>query len=197
MDASVEPLFKAYVQAPSAEGYARLREAVIQRPGYDPYGVHFFRARELLDKGDAAAAADYLKEHLDDLLLNPGTYLLLAVALGRTGRQEEARAFGAMAGLLVRPILDSGDGTRERPYVVNYIADEYDVLRSLGKEVRMQALKQGEGAVYDYFSCQDATELWFDITTPFGQIHKGLGVLAQEAPAPRPRRWWQRKGSEA
>ncbi len=64
----------------------------------------------------------------------------------------------------VAHILSTGDGSFERPYVVNSVAEEYLVLKYHGKTPLIQALMESS---LDRITCKDGTTYYFDIQSFF------------------------------
>ena len=63
---------------------------------------------------------------------------------------------------LVGYILATGDGSRERPYKVKSIKEEYDVLKYFEKELSMQGFLPNESL--DQMICKDGTVFYFDLS---------------------------------
>ena len=69
----------------------------------------------------------------------------------------------------IKSILDTGDGSRERPYVVSSTTEEYLVLEHFNKTLMMQALVDIDGKRMDRMVCEDGTAYYFDISASFGR----------------------------
>ena len=65
---------------------------------------------------------------------------------------------------LTNSILDTGDGSRERPYVVSSIKEEYLILEHFNKTRTIQGLMHIDGKAMDYIGCEDGTTYYFDIS---------------------------------
>ena len=63
---------------------------------------------------------------------------------------------------LVRSILATGDGSREHPYKVKSVKEEYDVLTYFEKKISMQGFLPTESM--DQMVCKDGTIFHFDIS---------------------------------
>lgn len=70
---------------------------------------------------------------------------------------------------LIKSILASGDGSQERPYIVNSVDEEYLILDHLNKSLQMQSLTGVSGKPMDLMECADGTSIYFDISTFFGK----------------------------
>ena len=111
---------------------------------------------------------------MPNLLLSPRAHLCAAMIAESEGDEERRRMEGAVAYACVQGILSTGDGTKQRPYVVTRTSDEYDVLQFLGKELESQSLLEEEDRHYDQLRCKDGSEMWFDVTDPLGRLGNQL-----------------------
>ena len=68
---------------------------------------------------------------------------------------------------LINSILATGDGSRERPYVVNSVREEYLILEHFNKTKTMQMLMDADRKPMDCIGCEDGTTYYFDISTFF------------------------------
>jgi hypothetical protein len=60
--------------------------------------------------------------------------------------------------------LATGDGGPDHPYLATYSTDEHDLLRALGLRARGQELVRHGSGRFDVISCEDGSEIWFDVT---------------------------------
>ena len=74
----------------------------------------------------------------------------------------------------INSILATGDGSRERPYVVSNVREGYLILQYFGQKLMMQALVNVNGKRMDMMSCKDGTACYFDISTFFGRLTQQL-----------------------
>lgn len=74
----------------------------------------------------------------------------------------------------INSILATGDGSRERPYVVSSVKEEYLILQHFDQKLLLQALVDVDGKRMDLMSCEDGTAYYFDISTFFGRLTQQL-----------------------
>ena len=74
----------------------------------------------------------------------------------------------------INSILATGDGSRERPYVVSSVKEEYLILQHFDQKLMLQALVNVDGKRMDMMSCEDGTAYFFDISTFFGRLTQQL-----------------------
>lgn len=157
-------LVDGYLAEPTPDSLGALRRAVRAAPGFDPdLGVRT-HARALLRDGKDAEAVTALEESMPGSLFSPSAHAMLANALRRTGRDDAAARHARLSRAALDSILSTGDGSRERPWSVLRISDEYDVVDSLGDRPRRQALLRDGLRTLDRIECQDGRVVHFDVT---------------------------------
>ncbi len=163
--------FSGFLEAPTSASFLRLRNEIVAQPDYDFAADRLGELTALIDAGAFSAVPDKLTELMPGWLLSPRVHALAAYAAEKAGDPDRAqfeRDFGLAC---LRALRDSGDGSRARPYPVTHVADEYDLLEALGKDVASQRQVSGDDGVFDLIVCKDGAELWFDVTvgaTPAG-----------------------------
>jgi hypothetical protein len=172
MQESVRAELQRFLRAPSTEGFLRLRDAVMASPDYAPYSNALHQANELLKQDEFAEARDHLVSVMGNYLLNPGAHRLLAYAHHKLGDEQVARFEHAVAAAMMKGILSTGDGTAAQPYLVLHTADEYDVLRHMGKQPQEQRLIEKGEKRLDQQRCEDGSEIWFDVTVQLTHLQR-------------------------
>jgi hypothetical protein len=140
-----------------------LRDAVRASPGFD-VGLDVVAAvSPALARGDHGEAASVVTALMPAAFFSPSAHAALAAAhagLGDAARSTTERRLQALA---LESIRSTGDGTRERPWTVIRISDEYDVLRAARRTSREQALLTVDGRSLDRHVCDDGSEAWFEV----------------------------------
>lgn len=163
----IEKQFAAFLKKPTRETFVVVRKSVVSSPKYDPYGTDPDDLRELADKGRLEAARQKFAEAMPNFLLSPRAHRYLATAARKAGDLDTAKKEIVIARKCIEGILATGDGSREKPYLVTRVQDEYDVLPHLNREKDSQGLVLDDGRSYDVIQCKDGSEVWFDITEVF------------------------------
>ena len=83
--------------------------------------------------------------------------------------EESAKRETEIADKCIAGIRSTGDGTEKRPMIVTRSSDAYDVAKSLNKRVAGKERRIKEDKYYEILQCADKSELWFDVTAPFGR----------------------------
>ncbi len=215
MSPLIEKPFREYMMEPTPAHYDELRHAFAATPGYDPYSSDIDQVEESLDTGGFNEALDKLMAAMKNRLLSPRAHMLASFIHHKLGDEEKAEMEAQMSGLFLAAILESGDGTRENPYLVMSTSDVYDVLRHLKKELAGQALVHDDdnGRAYDHMTCNDGTDYWFDITLQMTKLQDVMNAKASpnftglphtprpplkptssvqsQAPTQRAKPWWK------
>jgi hypothetical protein len=152
-----------FLAKPSGETFLRLREVVIGSPDYEFHSDGADQVQGLFAAEDYEAVPDMLSELMPNWLLSPRVHRLVGLAAEQVGDTDLAQRETYMARACIRGLLESGDGSRERPFQVTHVADEYDLLEIQGKEMKQQRLVTDTAGSFDVIACTDGTELWFDI----------------------------------
>jgi hypothetical protein len=155
--------FADFLDSPSGPGFLRLREAMLATPGHDFASDALTGLSDLVDQGAYEAVPDKLAELMPDWLLSPRAHLLAAHAAQQDADADRAQFEQDFSQACLAGLLQSGDGSRSRPYRVTHVADEYDLLEALDKTSASQRRVGGEDGLFDLILCTDGSQLWFDI----------------------------------
>ena len=172
MEDAIAADLQQYLTEPTPERFLDLRAAVAGSPGYAPYSTNPRVAWPLFEEGRFEEAKDLLEGALPGWILNPGIHQMLSFAWHKLGQEETAQYELTVAMALLDAILSTGDGSKDQPYLVLYPADEYDLLAFLEKRSTGQALEKLGDKRYDCQTCQDGTEIWFDVTVPYAHLQE-------------------------
>lgn len=168
----LEKQFAAFLKKPTKKTFTEVRKSVVSSPKYDPYGTDPDDLRELADQGRLEAAQQKMAETMPNFLLSPRAHRYVATAARKAGDLATAKKELAIAQKCIEGILATGDGSREKPYLVTRVQDEYDLLPHLKRKKDSQGLVLEDGRSYDVIQCQDGSEVWFDITEVFESLKR-------------------------
>jgi len=156
--------FHSYVSHPSPEAFAELRDLLVASRYYQPYTTALRKAQDLLKEQKDKEALDCLRKAMPNHLLSARAHAMLATAADRLGRSKLAADARLASRRCLEGIMQSGDGTREKPYLVLNVTDEYDVLRALGKRGGTQDHVPEGGRHLDIHTFPDGSLVVFDVT---------------------------------
>ncbi|HUT32332.1 MAG TPA: DUF4919 domain-containing protein [Planctomycetota bacterium] len=166
--------FAAFLEKPGKETYLAVFKAVTEAESYDPYSMDLNGAWGLIKEKKFKEAQEKLEKAMPSLLLSPRAHGMAAMAAEGLNDAAKAKSEREAAAKCIQGMLATGDGSADKPYLVTRVTDEYDVLRHLKKAKTTQGLRNKDGKSFDVMSCEDGTEVWFDITVVFGSLSKKL-----------------------
>lgn len=168
----------AFLTSPDRETYLAIRAEVIGSSRYAPYSQELNSAEQLFDAGEYMEARQRIAESMPNLLLSPRAHYLLCRIARALNDHKTADSELRIVAVCLAGILQTGDGSHERPYVVVRVDDEYDVIHwGLRKERVGQSLIQEEEKCYDLLRLEDGSELWFDITDAFRKSQEPVNAV--------------------
>lgn len=156
--------FTDFLHEPSLESFLLVRNYVLHSPDYDAYSMDLNELDALIEAEEYDKSLERFPEVLPNLLLSPRLHLMMAYVRRQKGDSEGAEAEGAIAHLCANGILMTGEGTKDKPWLVLRTSDEYDVLMFIDKKMTRQALIGHNGRKLDRLDCEDGTQAWFDVT---------------------------------
>lgn len=159
----------AYASSRTEGDLARLREAVRRTRGFDPGLDVVAVVSPLFARGAHAEVVARVEDLMPGAFLSPAAHAALAAAHHALGDDARAQAERRTQALALESIRSTGDGTRERPWSVLRISDQYDVLRADGRASRHQTLVETDGRSLDRHACDDGSEVWFDVSRLVGR----------------------------
>lgn len=152
-----------WIDDPSPQRTDQLRDAIQSHPSYSSHTEVTSTVVPLLERGAHQEARDAVLAVMPGTFLSPSAHTALSrahTALGEDTAADRERAF-TRASLI--SILNSGDGTRESPWSVLRITDEYDIVAAMGTRVTQQSVTQPDGRILDHLTTDDGQELWFEL----------------------------------
>lgn len=156
-----------FLQNQTLANFLEVRRQISLSGDFHPYANYEELAVPLLQQEKYGESIDALRAFLPGGFLSFSLHSLLAFAYQKVANPEEAQRERFFAQSVMNGLLQTGDGSEAKPYLVMQISDEYDVLRYLGKESSRQTLVQTPEKVLDQHLCPDGASIWFDITLPF------------------------------
>ncbi|MCB9128762.1 MAG: DUF4919 domain-containing protein [Ardenticatenales bacterium] len=161
---SLESAARAYWTESNRENYLELQREIQRTANYSPYSTAMGDISRALAAKDYPAVIGQLRPLLPGAFMSPSFHDTLAVAHMELGDEVRALREARYAQLALRGIALTGDGSKEKPYIVLRVQDEYDMLNQLEKVSVRQQLVQADGKMMDQHICDDGSSIWFDIS---------------------------------
>ena len=143
---------------------AALRDAVRRSPGFDAGLDVVALVAPALARSEHAEVVSLVQDAMPGAFFSPSAHAALAAAHAGLGDDARARAERTLQALALESVRSTGDGTREHPWSVLRLSDEYDVLRADRRTSRQQTLLTVRGDSLDRHVCDDGSEAWFDVS---------------------------------
>lgn len=159
----MKDLLMSYLKTPTSETFLKLREAVIEHPDFNPELTGLDDAERLFEQGDFKKVIEKLHSLMPGILLSPRSHMLWCLAADKLELKEEAAIEGHLYHACIDGYLSTGDGSRDKPYMVTSVADEYDILFAQKKELVQQSLRKHKGRYCDVLETKDGSSIWFDV----------------------------------
>lgn len=150
-----------FLSVPSSKTYLALRRLVLSSPNYRPDLNFVDQLWKALDADDLARAEALSSQLIPTYLLNPRAHLGLAYLHGKKG-DERGEQFEFYFCQQVRKfLLESGDGSRQRPYQVTSVDEVHYVAGALEARVKQVSCEWVGGRFCDVL-LTDRGDLYFE-----------------------------------
>ena len=159
-------LFENFLKDPSGENFKATRAELMKTPGYDFFSNEIAALDELAVDEDFHGILKRAAAMIPAWLLSPSLHLYLSEAFHEAGDRKHAEKEEQAAKACLRGMSKSGDGSKERPYLVMHEADEYDLIEAMGKEDEEHTRLSSHVPPLDKIRCEDGSEYYFEIGTP-------------------------------
>lgn len=179
---TIRQAFGEFLVQPQEGQFEELRETIIAHENYSPYSDDLTRMIGADKAGEHESVFVLFREQFPNLLLSPTAHRIMNHAHTALGREKEAQMEGAIAWRCLEGILSTGDGTREKPYRILRIQDEYEVLAYRQLEFKSQSLQEEGDRRYDLIATEDGSEVVFDVTDPMRRASEKMGGGEEQEP---------------
>ena len=156
-------IFENFLNDPSGENFKTLRAELMKTPGYDFYSTEIAALDELAADEDFQGIMKRAATMLPAWLLSPSLHLYLSEAFLEAGDRKHAEKEEQAAKACLRGMNKSGDGSKERPYLVMHESDEYDLIEAMGKDDEDHQRLASNVPPLDKIRCEDGSEYYFEI----------------------------------
>lgn len=156
--------FSRFIERPTLRRYLAVRELIVADTRFDPYAEDLERIQAWFAADDFAAAIDGCEACQPLWCLSPRLHFFRGVSAAELGQRRLADEERSVMQACLQGLVATGEGSVDKPFRVTYLSDEYDLLRSLGSDVRSQQLVESDHGCCDVLTCHDGTEYWFDVT---------------------------------
>lgn len=149
-----------FLSGPSPETYQILRQLVLSSPNYRPDLDTVDQLWKALDAGQLEEAEQLATRLVPTHLLNPRAHLGLAYLHGQKGDSRGEQFEFYFCQQVRKFLMESGDGSRQRPYQVTSVDEVHYVVGVLEARVRQVTCEWLGGRLHDVL-LTDQGELYF------------------------------------
>ena len=167
--------FDTFLTNTSLDTYFALRDLVTEHPRFQPYSDELKQLNALCEERRFEEMQNLLPAMLPNCLLSPSFHVFAGISSRELGDENAAEAESVVARKLLETLLATGDGTKDRPFHIIRVEDEYDVMAAKGLDVAEQELHQEDGRYLDALSDATGAEVWFDVTIPRSHLDRTMG----------------------
>jgi hypothetical protein len=160
---------------PSAESYLTVFGLVVTHPTYQPYSNDLQDLIGLFEAEKYGEVQRKLAGMMPNWVLTPAVHKIACLTAKRRGDERAAMVEARLAMACIQGLMATGDGTKDKPYVVVRVRDEYELLEHLEKRPTKQMLLRDGERQLDCFELDDGSKLYFDISVPKGHLDRQLG----------------------
>lgn len=161
---NLDECFLSFVEEPALDTYLFVRERIVAHTRYDPYSDELRQLELDFHAGEYSRVYKNAPRLLPIWNLSPRFHYLFGVSALETGDLATAEREKRLSRTCLFGLTETGDGTEERPFLVTYLSDEYDLLRCMDVQVRQQQVVDVDHRQMDVLRAADGTEYWFDVT---------------------------------
>ncbi|WP_430408672.1 DUF4919 domain-containing protein [Kordia sp.] len=158
--------FFDFLTEPTKEAFLKARTYVIEDEEYNPYSDDMSVIQAFLEKEEYEKVMEYTNINV---ILSPRVHLMKKYAATQLGKEKDATSEYFLGHRILEGIHATGDGSKEKPFMVLRVSDERDFLGFIGEEYASQALVKEE-KTYDLITTKSGKSIYFDITDSYHKI---------------------------
>lgn len=156
--------FASFVQSPTLEGYLDLRQRIVQGGHYNPACDGEDQLWTLLHEKAYDEAQERIPQWMENFLLCPSYHKALSILAEARNEADRTEFESWLASSLLRCLLQTGNGTPERPYEVMRVGEELTILAALNLHpLRVQTLFVN-GKVVDKMDTREGESVYFSVS---------------------------------
>ena len=160
----MQDILEAFLEQPTARSYRAARRAILCDPEFRGDPRLLAEVAELCERQQFALADQLFQRMMPDWALSPRAHMYAAWIAEELGQSRDVELEQFLCIACLRGLLATGDGSRQRPYLVTHVSDEYDIVSWFGGQVVSQRLAAQAGRECDVLTDEDGGEYWFDVS---------------------------------
>lgn len=183
---TIDERFLSFVEEPTLDNYLSVREPIVDHARYDPYSDELRQLEREFQAGDFSRVFENAPLLLPIWHLSPRFHYLFGVSSLEIGDLDTAEREKQFSRQCLNGLTETGDGSGERPFLVTYLSDEYDLMRCMDVEVRQQQVVDADDRQLDVLRDAVGNEYWFDVTEVMAAAQRDHTATAPSDETRRP-----------
>lgn len=155
---------REFFDAPDVHRFKAIRELVLSSTNYDPSVSPLLAIEARLATDSPVQLLEECNQLARIYQICPRFHYVEARIRESLGEIQAMESAVHRLRACLRVIVGTGDGRKESPFLVTFITDEDDVVRSFGESVRYQQVLSVNGRKLDVVTAHSGIEFWFDAT---------------------------------
>ena len=157
-------ILETFLELPTADNYRAARRQILADPEYRGDAQQLTEVAALCQRRCFATAREVALDMMPDWALSPRVHAFGEWIADALGDPNDAELEGFLRQSCLDGLLATGDGSRERPYQIMHVSDEYDILDTIGHEARSQRFVEQNASRFDVLTVASGRDFWFDVT---------------------------------
>lgn len=174
-----------FFDSPSVERFRALQQAAFASDEYDPAAANLLAIERRLRAASPVSLLEELDPLRDSYLICPRFHYVEARIRENLGEVERIQRSVERLRTCLKAISATGDGSKAAPFLVTFVPDQDDVVRSFSEQTRFQQLVAVEDRQFDVLTAHSGIEFWFDVTAMLARLRDDGRVSSRQRVARR------------
>lgn len=154
----------AFFQRPSVAKFNAIQQIVFTSTDYDPAAESVIEIEQQLRNTNPGQLLRKLQQLPCEFDICPRMHYVEARLRESLGEVDVMQQAIKRLQICLEMIAESGEGTRDCPFVVTFVTDMDDIVRSFGEKVRYQQPVLSRIGQCDVLTSHSGIEFWFDVS---------------------------------
>ncbi|MBI1247410.1 hypothetical protein GC197_06130 [bacterium] len=153
--------YQAFLEAPSREGFLELQKEVQAEADYCAAGSFVDQLSDYCQRGRYETMFQLTELMPFAWVASPSAHLYASIAAEQAGCPDDAELERFLTETILQGLLETGDGTANRPYRITYLSDRHDLLAYFSLNVEKQHLVRSAQGTMDVVTATNGDQICF------------------------------------
>jgi len=154
----------AFFQRPSVAKFNAIQQLVFASSDYDPAAESVTEIEQQLRHANPGRLLRRLEQLSCEFDICPRMHYVEARLRESLGEVDLMQQSIKRLQICLEMIAETGEGSRDSPFVVTFVTDMDDTVRSFGEKVRYQQPVLSKLGQFDVLTSHSGIEFWFDVS---------------------------------